>query len=167
MTGIIRVMTVYTSPEVLPEHLDLPIFLAGGISNCPDWQAELISQLDGPTITLINPRREKYEDSEDIARAQIKWEYDAFKQVENDPVVDRVSNWGSVLFWFPEETLCPITLLELGKLTQQRTPIFVGVHPNYARRLDVEVQLELSRPEVTVVYSLEDLAQQIKDHYVL
>jgi hypothetical protein len=160
-------MTVYTSPEVLPEHLELPIFLAGGISNCPDWQAQLIAQLDAPTITLINPRREKYEDSEEVARAQIKWEYDAFKLVENDPFSAGANNWGSVLFWFPEETLCPITLLELGKMTQQRTPIFVGVHPNYARKLDVEVQLQLARPEVTVVYSLEDLARQIEDHYVL
>ncbi len=41
-------------------------------------------------------------------------------------------------------------------------PIFVGVHPDYQRRKDVEIQTQLVRPEVKVVYSLEDLAQQVR-----
>jgi hypothetical protein len=67
-----------------------------------------------------------------------------------------------VSFWFPKETLCPITLYELGKQSASNKPIFVGVHPEYARRRDVEIQTQLIRPEVKIVYSLEDLAQEIK-----
>ena len=43
--------------------------------------------------------------------------------------------------------------------------LFVGVHPDYLRRMDVETQTLLVRPEVTIVYSVEDLAQQVFDEY--
>jgi hypothetical protein len=39
--------------------------------------------------------------------------------------------------------------------------IFVGVHPEYKRRQDVEIQTGLARPEVEIVYSLSALAQQV------
>ena len=40
-------------------------------------------------------------------------------------------------------------------------PIFIGVDPKYQRRQDVEIQTKLARPEIEIVYSLEDLANQI------
>ena len=36
-------------------------------------------------------------------------------------------------------------------------PLFVGAHPNYARRQDVEIQTSLVRPDIQIVYSLEDV----------
>ena len=57
-----------------------------------------------------------------------------------------------MLFWFPAETICPIALFELGgRLLVREQPLFVGTNPNYQRRLDVEVQLRLARPEVALV----------------
>lgn len=139
-------MKIIEAPNDYPENVDL--FLAGGITNCPDWQTELAGMLSHQSGVALNPRRSG-DFTEDIAVEQIKWEYQALRSA-------RV-----VLFWFPEETLCPITLLELGVFTQRpQTRLIVGTHPNYARRLDVITQLELARPEVTVQDSLEGVASQ-------
>ena len=50
---------------------------------------------------------------------------------------------------------------QMGSVGHEKKPLFVGVHPDYARRADVEIQLALQRPDVTVVSSLEELAQQV------
>jgi hypothetical protein len=41
-------------------------------------------------------------------------------------------------------------------------PLFVGTHPDYQRRLDVEIQTRLARPEVWVVDALDDLVGQVR-----
>ncbi len=73
----------------------------------------------------------------------------------------------AVAFWFPCETLCPITLYELGAWSVYRDergqkPLFIGVHPDYKRRQDVEIQTRLVRPEVPVVGGLPELAECVK-----
>jgi len=84
------------------------------------------------------------------AEEQIRWEFHRLRMIKN------------ILFWFPKETLCPITLYELGAAVQHFwKTLFVGTHPEYQRRLDVETQLSLLRPEVRVVSSLEQLAEQV------
>lgn len=140
-------MKLITAPEATPDNADL--FLAGGISNCPDWQQEVIEALEGTSLVVLNPRREFYS-TETSAIEQIKWEHDALRKVN------------IVLFWFPEETLCPITLFELGVFSQKKNvEVLVGVHPNYARKLDVIEQLALSRPEIKVVHTIEDLIKPL------
>jgi hypothetical protein len=42
-------------------------------------------------------------------------------------------------------------------------PIFIGIHPDYKRKEDVEIQVRLMRPEISVVYDLESLSSQVKD----
>jgi hypothetical protein len=128
------------------------LFLAGGISNCSDWQAELIELLKDTDLVLLNPRRKHYPtDNSDIEEEQIKWEFDHLKKAT------------AVSFWFTKETLCPITLYELGKQSALDKQIFIGVHPNYTRKSDIEIQTKLIRPEVKIVYSLKELAEQIKE----
>ena len=140
-------MNVITAPENVPDKADL--FLGGGISNCPNWQENVISLLCDRDLTILNPRREMYSDGE-LAQKQIAWEYDALRKVS------------TVLFWFPSETLCPITLFELGVFTQRTdVRVLVGTHPEYARRFDVIEQLKHARPEIVVVDNLQDLVNQI------
>ena len=67
----------------------------------------------------------------------------------------------AILFRFPQETICPIALYKLGAFSMTDKPLFVGIHPNYHRRQDVEIQTNLVRPDINIVYSLEDLAEQI------
>jgi hypothetical protein len=134
------------------EVADHVLFMAGGITGCPDWQAEFLPLVEGTPWTLVNPRRKNFPIHDpDAARAQIEWEH------------RHLARANARLFWFPCETLCPIVLFELGAWSKVSGLMFVGVHPKYQRRSDVEIQLELARPDVRVVYSLEDLARQVKE----
>ena len=137
-------------PEVY-EGNERSLFLAGGISNCPIWQLDLVKLLEDTNLVILNPRRKHFPtDNPNIEEEQINWEY------------NHLAKASAVSFWFPRETLCPITLYELGKQSTGKKPLFIGVHPEYARRRDVEIQTGLIRPEVKIVYSLENLAEQIK-----
>ena len=132
------------------------IFLAGGITNCPDWQQEMRGLLADTDFVLFNPRRENFPIHDpNAAKKQISWEYRHLGMADK------------VLFWFPCETLCPIVLFELGRWSfrsgREEKPIFIGVHPDYPRRQDVEIQMSLIRPEVEVVYSLLALAKNVKN----
>lgn len=132
------------------------VFLAGGITGCPPWQKEMVELLRNTDLILMNPRREHFPIGDpDAAMEQIEWEHNHLRMAD------------AILFWFPCETLCPIVLYELGAWSMTRKPIFVGVHPDYARRQDVEIQTGLARPGieirpgVEIVYSLAALAEQV------
>jgi len=130
---------------------EIRVFLGGGITNCPDWQAELKAELKDDELTLVNPRRARFPmDRSDAAREQIVWEH------------ARLEDADVILFWFPKETLCPITLYELGAWSRSSKSLVVGCHPGYERKFDVEVQTELARPEIYVVDSLEAMVVQLR-----
>lgn len=128
------------------------VFLAGGISDCPDWQKEFVDKIRDTELVVYNPRRANFPmgDKEEGLR-QIKWETEYLHKAS------------CIIFWFPKETVCPIVLFELGSWSMTDKPIFVGIHPDYSRRFDVETQLEIRRPDVTVVYSLDDLADRLRE----
>ncbi len=136
-----------------PEEFDgvgTSIFLAGGITGCPRWQREMAERFRETELTVLNPLREEF-CVEDVrtAEEQIRWEYRHLRLAT------------AKLFWFPKETLCPISLYELGAWSRSNDPLFVGVHPNYDRRRDVEIQTLLVRPDVIITYSEEDLANRV------
>ncbi len=126
------------------------VFMAGGITNCWDWQQVMRKLLKDTELTLINPRRKDFPIGDpDAAQEQISWEFSALRLCD------------AILFWFPRETLCPIVLYELGAWTMQEKPIFIGCHPEYERIQDVIIQTELARPGLVVATTLNDLAQQV------
>ena len=131
------------------------VFLAGGISGTFDWQADVVARLADLPLVVLNPRRRDFPmDDPTAAQAQIEWEFRHLRRAT------------AVLFWFPPETLCPIALYELGGRAQVcEQPLFVGTHPDYQRRLDVDVQLKLARPEVTVVSDTAALARQVREWF--
>ena len=138
-----------------PAEYDGPgpsLFLAGGITGTFDWQADVVARLAGLPLTILNPRRRNFPiDDPSAAEAQIAWEFRHLRRAT------------AVLFWFPPETLCPIALFELGgRVMAPEQPLFVGTHPGYARRLDVEIQLRLARPEVRVTTDTAELARQVE-----
>lgn len=133
------------------------LFLAGGISRCPDWQQEMIRLLGAaPTpegFTIFNPRRLDFPiGNPEAAREQIHWEYYHLL------IADLIS------FWFPKESICPIALYELGRWAALMKRIFVGADPEYPRRLDIEVQLDLARPGLRIQRSLDELVGCIHAH---
>lgn len=151
-------MKVITCPDKIESNdLTLSVFLGGGISNCADWQNDLIAKLKIFSVrnkhihfNVFNPRRDTFDVSnKDDSKFQITWEYRYLHKADIN------------LFWFPPETLCPITLYELGAAAHYSNCLLVGCDPNYQRKFDVEIQLSLIRPEVRVVDSLENLMSQL------
>lgn len=129
---------------------DVRVFLAGGITGAPEWQDEIVGLLQDTSLVLFDPRRKEYTNH---VQEQIEWEFRMLHMAD------------AVSFWFPSPAKCMITLFELGAWSRQGKPIFVGVDPAYERRQDVEIQMALARPDIKIVYSLADLAQQIRKHF--
>lgn len=153
MTGKVRVVTC---PDLLKSNTpECSVFLAGGITGCLNWQQDFINLCklnyrESSGLVLVNPRRDNFEMSnKDMSKKQIQWEYQMLRKCDK------------IIFWFPEETLCPITLFELGSALERTDRIMVGCSPGYKRLLDVEEQVSLSRPNIKICYSLQDLVQQL------
>lgn len=143
-------MKYIESPEIYTGDVQKSLFLAGGITNCPDWQSEMVTLLKNADITILNPRRKDFPINDpDAAPEQIKWEFDHLRKAK------------SISFWFPKESVCPIALYELGAWSMTDKPLFIGLHPDYQRKLDIEQQSSLIRPEIEIVYSLNELSSQI------
>ena len=144
----------------MAEYIECPeiwgspsLFMGGGISGCPDWQTQLVEELDDVNLVLVNPRRKEF-DIKNAAntRLQIRWEYLMLRRCDG------------ILFWFPCESICPIVLFELGThLMVPGKPLFIGMHPDYQRRIDVEEQTTIIRPDIEIVYSITTLAGQVRD----
>lgn len=149
---MVNAMRYFESPQELEKAPgQTSVFLAGGITNCPEWQRAMVELLSESDLALVNPRRANFPIHDpSAAEKQITWEYHHLRMVD------------AILFWFPCETICPIVLYELGAWSMSDKPIFVGVHSDYERRRDVEIQMALARPEIEIVYSLGDLAHQVR-----
>lgn len=103
------------------------IFLAGGITDCPDWQKDVVDLLQDVPLVILNPRRAHFFSDDATAREQITWEHTFLRKAT------------AISFWFPEETLCPITLYELGAWSMTSKKLFLGAHPHYQRRQDLQI----------------------------
>ena len=126
------------------------LFLAGGITGCPSWQQEMVQLLSDTPLVLLNPCRVQFPICDlTAARAQIAWEFEHLRKAD------------AILFWFPAETVCPIALYELGAWSMTNKPLFVGVHPSYVRRQDVEIQTGLARPDIKITFTLATLAEMV------
>jgi hypothetical protein len=147
-------MNVIT-PEQQGQVARESVFLAGGITDCPDWQADVIAALkdEDDDLTIANPRRDHFDVRDpSMSVEQIEWE---FRWLHRCDVIS---------FWFPKETLCPITLYELGMWQNSGKLILIGVHPDYKRRVDVEIQTRLVMPSRTIVYDLMELASMLRPY---
>lgn len=145
-------MKVITAPDQVDLVLeDEPVlFLAGGITGCYRWQNAAKDRLRESPGMLLNPRRENFPINDpDATKEQISWEFQAL----------RIAN--GILFWFPKETLCPIVLFELGSALERQQDLFVGCHPAYTRKRDVEIQVSLRRSEIQVRDDLRDVLEDV------
>jgi hypothetical protein len=121
------------------------LFLAGGITDCPEWQAEAREILAADDVVVLNPRRANFPIGDPSAAAgQVDWEFRHLRRAD------------VVLFWFAAgPSVQPIALYELGAHAASGKPIAVGADPAYLRRTDVLLQLGHVRPGVVVWDSLE------------
>ena len=128
------------------------LFLAGGITNCPDWQSWVVSELrDKENLTIYNPRRKKFDVSDPNAtEQQIAWEFEHLRDAD------------IVLFWFSKGSLNPIVLYELGMWGNSTDrPCLIGIDPEYERKEDVYIQTKLARPELKIFNSLSSMIDEI------
>lgn len=145
---------VVCCPDFHQMNADPSLFMAGGISNCPDWQSEMVEMIKSTNceeeVVLINPRRADFNvDDDEMTEAQIKWEHLYLEDAD------------AVSFWFPRHTVCPITLYELGISAAKGRKIYVGCDPEYTRLMDVIIQLRLERPDVVVHTSIQNMINEI------
>lgn len=104
---------------------------------------------------IINPKRISWDDSRDndeVSKEQIIWEK------------NYIDSSDYILFWFPKETLCPITLFELGAALHTKNIACIGIHPEYQRKLDIEVQTSLVNKNIPIKYSLDDMISSVINH---
>ena len=142
----------------LENERNIKLFLAGGISNCPDWQSKVIEVLkDSDGLTVYNPRRKEFPmDDPKAAEEQITWEYQHLRDAD------------VIAFWFSRGSLNPIVLYELGKWGNSTDKeIVIGIDPEYERTQDVEIQTMLSRPEVDIIYDFEEFCETLKNYNLI
>lgn len=123
------------------------VFLAGGITDCVNWQEDVVGRLAHLDIALFNPRRAAFPMHDPAAsEEQITWEFNALRDAD------------LILYWFAGgPSVQPIALYELGFFAYLDKPIVVGCDREYLRRRDVEIQMKLARPHLRVRDSLDDV----------
>lgn len=143
-------MRVITAPnEYTRKDSDICCFLAGGISNCHDWQTEVIKILESmelggvniENLVIFNPRRKNFPGNDyKVAEQQIEWEYKLLEQADIFSI------------YFSSGSEQPICMYELGRnvLYQMQhgnnwaDRIIISVEDGYKRKLDVNVQIKLA-----------------------
>ncbi|MEU1313326.1 nucleoside 2-deoxyribosyltransferase domain-containing protein [Streptomyces cinnamoneus] len=133
-----------------PENFSGPglsLFLAGGITACPDWQQTAVEALADLEVTVLNPRRRAFPLHDPDAEAvQVGWEYRHLRRADH------------VLFWFPSSpSHQPIALYELGMVAG--TPgacLTVGADRRYVRRANIVAQLSHALPDLRVHCTLPE-----------
>lgn len=173
-------MNVITAPQPFDKD-EISIFLAGGITDCPWWQDELIHKLSfqggsiviNPeihllgkkkplNITVLNPRRRNFPiDDPAAAEQQIAWEYKALRTCTVFSI------------WFCAGiSVQPICMYELGRhlalycdSSVGPKHVIIGIEPGYLREQDVRIQTRLACPYVAdrITNSLGAHALQIEE----
>jgi hypothetical protein len=123
---------------------DVIVFLAGGITNCYNWQKEVIEELNKypntQNLIVLNPRRDNFPiGNPNAAREQIEWEFNGLHSA------DIFS-----MYFVNSESDQPICMYELGvhttraNLTNKPFTIVISIEDGYKRENDVLIQTQLS-----------------------
>lgn len=149
---------IVQSPDNENSNDGVKLFIAGGISNCVNWQNELCYRLVNDkrlktdiNIIVFNPRCKSIPEEE----PQIKWEYEKLKK----------SN--VISFWFSDGSTNPITLFEYGSHFKSKKTIVVGCHPKYIKINNVIIQTKLVKPKLKVNENFEDFYNDLIDNLII
>lgn len=153
------------------------VFLAGGISNCQDWQSEVIEYLKQYEVNnkldlrVYNPRRPNFNIETDDPEEQICWEYNNIKSAEIFS-----------MYFCNSESDQPICMYELGMrlgrivedpyrfltLLNGTYNTIISVEDGYKRTNDVIIQTRLACADTIKVHlhaTPESHAKLIIDEY--
>ncbi len=135
-------MKIVTAPEVIPfNEFTGPsmVFLAGSIEmgTAEDWQKQLIKQLSekylDKHLTLLNPRRENFDPSEEKSADNVYFSTQVDWELEGLSVSDYT------FMYFDPNTKSPITLLELGLQADSICQLIVVCPDGFYRQGNVEI----------------------------
>ena len=159
-------MKVVTAIEKFTsESFGINCFLAGGITNCWNWQdavLDALSKYDARDLIVFNPRRPNFPiEDPNAAYEQIQWEFNCLE------ACDIFS-----MYFAAGDSDQPICMYELGRnlISMQwkfrRTymdRIVITCEPGYHRQQDVEIQskLALGKNIMTAVPTPEEHALRI------
>lgn len=143
------------TPQSEVQHTEentIRCFLAGGITNCRNWQNEVIEQLkkletenDLTDLVIFNPRRENFDINKIKAEDQIKWQ---FVNIEKCHLF-------SMFFCGGTDSPQPICFFEYGKQLVERRErlgeLIVTVEKDFVRLEDVYIQTNLMFPVANIV----------------
>lgn len=147
---------------------DIKVFLAGGITNCANWQQEVIDLLNKDeaqleNLVILNPRRENFPINDPFAAfEQIEWEY---KMLEQCDIFS--------MYFSAGESDQPICMYELGRnilRMQMRFPfdwekrIIISVEEGYKRKSDVFIQVGFATNDMIIAGSMSDHDISVKCH---
>lgn len=148
-------MEVITAPTKDIYNWKTSVFLAGGITDCPDWQSEVIKYLEKYDLNtrirlkVYNPRRKNFDIHKDSAEEQIKWEYD---------MINRSDIFS--MYFCNSDSVQPICMYELGVRIGRiagrgfdhskgyRT--IISIEDGYKRADDVIIQVGLALPDMKI-----------------
>lgn len=160
-------MRVITAPEkYIRQPNDITVFLAGGITNCWEWQdkvIELLNESNLDNLVIFNPRRKDFPiNNPNAAEEQIKWEFNMLEQC------DIFS-----MYFCAGESDQPICMYELGRnicRMQMRFPtnwemrLVVTVEKGYKREKDVNIQTSLATIEsIDSEYCAKNIGEHVNE----
>lgn len=162
-------MKVITAPEKFDDGLlafdgKITVFLAGGISECWDWQKAVIdaiekSGFDTDKLVIFNPRREKFDINDKSASAeQIKWEFKALE----------LCNIFSMYFC-ESISVQPICMYELGRYLGpggRYKNTIITAESGYKRLYDVIAQTNLATNYHTPVHVFRHPSDAVERHTI-
>jgi len=133
------------------------IFLAGSIEmgKAEQWQKRVVDMLKKDNGLLLNPRRDDWDSTwkqsitNEQFRLQVNWELKGMEEADY------------VIMYFAPDTKSPITLLELGMLSQRaKTKLLVCCPNGFWRKGNVEIVC--ARYRVFMFNDLETLIANLK-----
>jgi RNase H-fold protein (predicted Holliday junction resolvase) len=154
---------VFLAPEKVKKPTGYSsIFLAGSIEmgKARDWQTELtdkiISDKKLSKIIVANPRRKDW----DSSWTQEKSNPQFFEQVTWE--LSNIESADFVVVYFDEKTQSPITLMELGIMTQSKPDRVVVICPDkFFRKGNVDITCD--RYGVKQVNTLDEVLDFLKE----
>lgn len=166
-------MKVVTAPDGCSTHAKISVFLAGGISDCWNWQDAVINKLremeengyDMRSLVLFNPRRPSFDVNNPVdTKEQINWEYywldccDIFS-----------------MYFCNSESVQPICMYELGRNLLKKSDdweddsncycssVLISIEKGYKRTDDVLIQTELATSGLIRPFVYEDPNEAIEE----
>jgi hypothetical protein len=137
-----------------PERLDWPsIFLGGSLSG--EWRRQVIAGLENTELIIFTSWFESPDYPDPSQEPDlIDWEYRHLQHSD------------AVLFWFCPKDLAENAMIQLGMYSQaawQR--LFVGVHPEYQWRREVETWCQVVCKGIKVSHQIDDILIQVQAWY--